>query len=128
MSEFNNKVAVVTGATSGIGRATAIAFARKSARLVAAGRRENEGNELVAPRVPMMIYLGKAGSGEQMPIELTGVFTDQGVVNEQTVGKPVCQRTVIHIDSNDRHFFELYFKPPEGKEQLALRMVYTRIK
>jgi hypothetical protein len=37
----------------------------------------------------MMIYLAKPGSGEQMPIDVTGVFTDQGVVNEQTVGKPV---------------------------------------
>jgi Protein of unknown function (DUF1579) len=82
----------------------------------------------VAPRVPMMIYLGKPGSGEQMPIEVTGVFTDQGVVSEQTVGKPVAQRTVIRLENNDRHVFELYFKPPTGKEQLALRMLYTRIK
>ena len=35
----------------------------------------------IAPRVPMMIYLGKPGSGARTPIELTGVFTDQGVVN-----------------------------------------------
>ena len=76
----------------------------------------------------MMIYLGKPGSGEQMPINVTGVFTDQGVVNEQTVGKPVLQRTVIRIESNERHVFELYFTPSEGKEQLALRLVYTRIK
>jgi Protein of unknown function (DUF1579) len=82
----------------------------------------------VAPRVPMMIYLGKPGSGEQMPIEVTGVFTDQGVVSEQTVGKPVGQRTVIRIESNDRHVFKLYFTPPEGKELLALRMDYARIK
>ena len=81
----------------------------------------------VAPRVPMMIYLGKPGSGEQMPIEVTGVFTDQGVVNEQTVGKPVVQRTVIRIENNDRHVFDLFFTPPGGKEQLALRTVYTRI-
>ena len=27
----------------------------------------------IAPRVPMMIYLGKKGSGEQMHIEVTGV-------------------------------------------------------
>ena len=81
----------------------------------------------VAPRVPMMIYLGKPGSGPQMPIELTGVFTDQGLVNEQTVGKPVVQRTVIRIESNYRHIFELYFAPPGGKEQLALRLVYARI-
>jgi Protein of unknown function (DUF1579) len=83
----------------------------------------------VVPRVSMMIYLGKPGSGEQMPIEVTGVFTDQGVVSEQTVGKPIGQRTVvIRIESNDRHVFELYFTPPEGKEQLALRMAYARIK
>jgi quinol monooxygenase YgiN len=82
----------------------------------------------IAPRVPMMIYLGKPGSGEQMPIEVTGVFTDQGVVSEQTVGKHVVQRTVFRIESNDRHISELYFTPSEGKEQLALRLVYTRIK
>jgi Protein of unknown function (DUF1579) len=82
----------------------------------------------IAPRVPMMIYLGKPGSGEQMPIEVTGVFTDQGVVSERTVGKPVVQRTVFRIESNDRHVSELYFTPPGRKEQLALRIVYTRLK
>ena len=82
----------------------------------------------VGPRVPMMIYLGKPGSGEHMPIEVSGVFTDQGVVSERTVGKPVAQRTVIRIENNDHHVFELYFKPPAGNEQLALRMVYKRTK
>jgi Protein of unknown function (DUF1579) len=82
----------------------------------------------VAPRVPMMIYLGKPDSGEQLPIEVSGVFTDQGVVSEQTVGKRVGQRTLIRIENNNRHIFELYFTPPGGKEQLALRMTYTRVK
>jgi Protein of unknown function (DUF1579) len=77
--------------------------------------------------VPMMIYLGKPGSGPQMPIELTGTFTDPGVVGEKTVGKPIGQRTVIRIESADRHVFELYFAPPGGKEQLAMRAVYTRV-
>lgn len=45
---FTNKVALVTGATSGIGHATAIAFARVGAKVVVSGRRENEGNETVA--------------------------------------------------------------------------------
>jgi quinol monooxygenase YgiN len=81
----------------------------------------------VAPRVPMMIYLGKPGSGEQLPIDVSGVFTDQGVVGEPTVGKPVLQRTLIRIEGNDRHVSELYFTPPGGKEQLALRLVYTRV-
>ncbi|MDP6822063.1 MAG: SDR family oxidoreductase [Dehalococcoidia bacterium] len=45
---FEGKVALVTGATSGIGRATAIAFGRQGASVVVAGRREAEGFETVA--------------------------------------------------------------------------------
>ena len=41
------KVAIVTGATSGIGRATAVLLAREGASVVAAGRREELGAELV---------------------------------------------------------------------------------
>jgi len=44
---FRNKVAIVTGATSGIGRATAIAFAQAGAKVAIAGRREAEGAAVV---------------------------------------------------------------------------------
>jgi NAD(P)-dependent dehydrogenase (short-subunit alcohol dehydrogenase family) len=44
---YDGKVAVVVGATSGIGRATAIAFAEAGAKVVVAGRREHEGIEAV---------------------------------------------------------------------------------
>src|SRR5262249_7753393 len=47
IGEFTNKVAILTGSTSGIGRATTIAFARAGAKVVTARRREDEGNELV---------------------------------------------------------------------------------
>jgi len=44
---FDGKVAVVVGATSGIGRATAVAFAEAGAKVVTAGRRETKGAEVV---------------------------------------------------------------------------------
>jgi len=45
---YSNKVALVTGGTSGIGRATALEFARAGAKVVISGRREKEGREVVA--------------------------------------------------------------------------------
>jgi len=45
---FSGKVALVTGATSGIGRATAIEFARAGAKVVLTGRREKKGAQVVA--------------------------------------------------------------------------------
>ena len=42
MSSMKGKVALVTGASSGIGRATALAFAAREARVALAARREDE--------------------------------------------------------------------------------------
>jgi NAD(P)-dependent dehydrogenase (short-subunit alcohol dehydrogenase family) len=45
---MNNPVVLITGALTGIGRATAVAFAEDGARVVASGRREAEGKALEA--------------------------------------------------------------------------------
>lgn len=45
--DFAGKVALVTGATSGIGKATAIMFARNGAKTVVAGRNKTRGQEVV---------------------------------------------------------------------------------
>src|SRR4029453_3039911 len=48
MSEFAGKVALITGGNAGIGRAAAIEFAKQGAKVVISGRREKEGNAVVA--------------------------------------------------------------------------------
>lgn len=55
-TSFENKVVLITGATSGIGRVSALAFAKAGAKVIVSGRREAEGLAVVAEI--------KAGGGE----------------------------------------------------------------
>ena len=87
-SSFAGKVVVITGGTSGIGRATAIAFAEQGVNVVVAGRRENEGLESVA-------LLEKAGG--------KGLFVRTDVSVEEDIAGLVA-RTVEHFGRLDFAF------------------------
>src|SRR5229473_2597048 len=47
-SAMNSPVVLITGALTGIGRAAAVIFAQEGARVVVSGRRDKQGQELVA--------------------------------------------------------------------------------
>lgn len=68
-NSFHGKVALVTGGTSGIGRETAAAFAARGARVVVAGRREDEGSKTVE--------LIRAGGGDAHFVKTNVSQSDQ---------------------------------------------------
>ena len=85
---FANKVVLITGGTAGIGRATAVAFARHGAKVVVSGRRKTEGHDSVA-------LVEKAG-GE-------GLFLRADVSQEEDVAALVAH-TVEHFGRLDIAF------------------------
>ncbi len=78
---MEDKVALITGGGSGIGRAAALAFAQAGAKVVVSGRREKEGYETVA--------LLKKGGGQ-------GMFIKADVANEADVEMLVGQTLSVH--------------------------------
>jgi len=85
MKTFADKTVLITGGTSGIGRATAIAFAEQGANVVVAGRRESEGAESVA-------LIEKAGG--------KGLFVRTDVTIEAEVAAMVA-KTISHFGRLD---------------------------
>ena len=83
----------------------------------------------------MMIYRSDPVKGAEhsdaarhFAISMSGTFTDQGLISEQTAGLVIAQRTVIRIQSDDRHEIDLYFTPPGRAEMLIDHSIYTRMR
>jgi NAD(P)-dependent dehydrogenase (short-subunit alcohol dehydrogenase family) len=79
-NELENKVAIITGGTSGIGRDTAVLFAREGAKVVVAGRRETEGKET------MDLIHAAGGDGLFLKTDVAKTADVQSLVNT-TVAK-----------------------------------------
>lgn len=84
----DQKVAIVTGASSGIGRATAVALAKQGVKVTVAARRAKEGEETV--------HLVKEAGSE-------GIFVKTDVANEDNV-KSLVEKTVKMYDRLDYAF------------------------
>ena len=84
----NQKVAIITGGSSGIGRATAVALAKEGVNVAIAARRTKEGEETVQ-------LVKEAGSD--------GVFVKTDVANEDDV-RALVEKTVKTYDRLDYAF------------------------
>ena len=78
MTDFQGKVVLVTGATSGIGRATAVALAKRGAAVVVTGRHEKEGHETL----DMVRSAGSEGAFIDLDVSIEAEVI--GVVREIT--------------------------------------------
>ena len=85
---MDQKVAIVTGGSSGIGRATAVALAKQGAKVTVAARRSKEGEETVR-------LIKEAGS--------EGIFVKTDVANENDV-RLLVEKTVKQYNRLDYAF------------------------
>src|SRR5438105_2500315 len=81
MKEFEGKVALVTGGGSGIGRATALAFAREGAQVVIGNRNVQRGEETVS----MIRDAGGTASFQRTDVLVAAVI-DTEMVDRFAVG------------------------------------------
>jgi len=100
---LKNRVAIITGATSGIGRSSAVVFSQEGAKVVIVGRRKKEGEET--------LEIVKAMGGEAISIQAD-------VTREGDVDLIVAQ-TLSHFKKIDVLFNNAGVNPIEGRTPVA---------
>ncbi len=100
---LNDKVAIITGATSGIGRSTALVFAQEGAKVVVVGRRRKEGEETLA--------MVKGAGGE-------AIYVQADVARQEEVDSMVAQ-TLSRFRKVDVLFNNAGVNPIEGRTPVA---------
>src|SRR6516164_7451800 len=110
-TSFAGKVAVITGGTSGIGRATAVAFAEQGANVVISGRREAEGAESLS-------LIQKAGG--------QGLFV-RGDVSEESAIEALVAKTLERFGQLDFAFNNAGVGGEGRATMTATSDIYNRI-
>jgi len=117
MGELTGKAVFITGASSGIGRATALAFAREGCRIAVAARRM-ERLEALAPE------LLEAGAAEAFPLRLDVRYPDQACAAVRAVDERL---GAIDILVNDAGLARGLRPIEEGDEGEWREMVETNV-
>ncbi|MDF5724086.1 MAG: SDR family oxidoreductase [Rhizonema sp. PD37] len=117
MKMFEGKVVLITGGSSGIGRATAVVFAQEGAKVVVASRREDEGQQTVR-------LIEEAGS--------EGIFVKTDVSQAEQV-KAMVEKTVatygrIDCAFNNAGFDGKYAPLVEQTEESCDRILDINVK
>lgn len=111
MANMKDKVALITGGTSGIGEASAYAFVREGAKVVITGRREEQGNAIV-DRI-------RADGGE-------AAFVQTDIQKLEDV-KNMVEKTIETFGRLDYAInnagVEQYFKPLTGQSERVYQLI-----
>lgn len=104
---MKNKIALVTGATSGIGKATAQLLSSRGAKVIIAARRENQGRQVVDE------ITSTGGFAEFMKLDVTDEHNVQDVINTivtkygkldfavNNAGTAQYPKPIIHTETED---------------------------